>query len=128
MFDAGIIELGEELEWISLIVVQDKKDIGEVRICVDLRKLNDACLHDPFVTPFMNEVLESSFFVSKSIHIILTSLKVLSKKNYKAFHHLMDESSTIPTLRTHNPNISYPIPTKTQNEDTDLIPIKPIPA
>jgi hypothetical protein len=24
-----------------------------------LRKLNDACLHDPFPTPFMNEVLEN---------------------------------------------------------------------
>ena len=39
------------------MVVQDKK-IGEVRICVDLRKLNDACLHDPFSTPFIDEVLE----------------------------------------------------------------------
>ena len=30
----------------------------EVWICVDLRKLNDACLHDPFSTPFTDEVLE----------------------------------------------------------------------
>ena len=59
MLDAGIIELVEESEWISPIVVQDKKSTGEVRICVDLRKLNDACLHDPFPTPFTNEVLES---------------------------------------------------------------------
>jgi hypothetical protein len=29
------------------------------KICVDLRKLNDACLHDPFPTPFMDEVLEN---------------------------------------------------------------------
>ena len=28
-------------------------------ICVDLRKLNDACIHDPFPTPFTDEVLES---------------------------------------------------------------------
>ena len=40
-------------------MIQDKKTIGEVRICVDLRKLNDACLHDPFPTPFTDEVLES---------------------------------------------------------------------
>ena len=39
------------------MVVQDKKT-GEVWICVDLRKLNDACMHDPFLTPFTNEVLE----------------------------------------------------------------------
>ena len=57
MLDVGIIELIEESEWISHMVVQDKK-IGEVRICVDLRKLNDACMHDPFSTPFTDEVLE----------------------------------------------------------------------
>jgi hypothetical protein len=30
-----------------------------IMICVDLRKLNDTFLHDPFPTPFMNEVLEN---------------------------------------------------------------------
>ena len=39
------------------MVVQDKK-MGEVRICVNLRKLNDACMHDPFLTAFIDEVLE----------------------------------------------------------------------
>ena len=39
------------------MVVQDKKT-GEVWICVDLRKLNDSCMHDPFPTPFTDEVLE----------------------------------------------------------------------
>ena len=50
MLEAGVIEPVEESEWISLIVVQDKKTSGEVRICVDLRKLNDACLDDSFPT------------------------------------------------------------------------------
>ena len=59
MLEAGIIELIEESEWISPIVVQDKKATSEVKIYVDLRKLNDACLHDPFPTPFTDEVLES---------------------------------------------------------------------
>jgi hypothetical protein len=40
------------------MVVQDNK-IDGIRICVDLRKLNDACLHDPFPTPFTDEVLEN---------------------------------------------------------------------
>ena len=40
MLDAGIIEPVEESEWISPIVIQDKKTIDEVRIYVDLRKLN----------------------------------------------------------------------------------------
>jgi hypothetical protein len=47
MVKVGVIELVEESEWISPVVVQDKKTRG-MRICVDLRKLNDACLHDPF--------------------------------------------------------------------------------
>ena len=57
MLDDEIIEPIEESEWISPMVVQDKKT-GEIRICVDLRKLNDACVHDPFLTPFIDEVLE----------------------------------------------------------------------
>ena len=59
MLEAGIIEPIEESEWISPIVIQVKKETSEVRICVDLRKLNNACLHDPFPTPFIDEVLES---------------------------------------------------------------------
>ena len=57
MLDAGIIDPVEESEWISPMVVQDKKT-GDIRIFVDLRKLNDACVHDPFSIPFTNEVLE----------------------------------------------------------------------
>ena len=57
MLDAGIIEPIEESEWISPMVVQEKK-MGEFWICVDLRKLNDACMHDPFLTPFIDEVIE----------------------------------------------------------------------
>jgi hypothetical protein len=56
--DARIIEPMEESKWISLMVVQDKKTRG-IRICVDMRKLNDACLHDPFPTPFTDEGLEN---------------------------------------------------------------------
>jgi hypothetical protein len=58
MLEGNIIEPVEESEWISPMVVQEKKK-GGIRICVDLRKLNDACLHDPFPTPFMDEVLEN---------------------------------------------------------------------
>ena len=59
MLDPCVIEPVEESEQINLIVVQDKNTIGEVWIYVDLRKLNDACLHDPFFTPFIDEVLEN---------------------------------------------------------------------
>ena len=57
MLNARIIEPMEESEWIIPMVVQDKKT-GEILICVDLRKLNDACVHNIFPTPFTDEVLE----------------------------------------------------------------------
>lgn len=41
------------------MVVQEKKQNNEIRICVDLRKLNDACVHDPFLTLFTDEVLNN---------------------------------------------------------------------
>ena len=59
MLVVGIIDPIEEIEWASPMVVQDKKTKGEIRICVDLRKLNDASIHDPFPTPFTDEVQDN---------------------------------------------------------------------
>lgn len=59
MLAVGIIELIEESEWVSPMVVEDKNAKGEIRICVDLRKLNDASIHDLFPTPFIDEVLDN---------------------------------------------------------------------
>ena len=59
MLATGIIEPVEESEWVSPMVVQDKKTKREMRICVDLRKLNDAFVHDPFPTPYTDEVLDN---------------------------------------------------------------------
>jgi hypothetical protein len=58
MLEVGIIEPMEEYEWISPMVVQEKKQ-GGIRICVDMRKLNETFLHGPFPTPFTDEVLEN---------------------------------------------------------------------
>jgi hypothetical protein len=58
MLEVGIIEPIKELEWISPMVVQDK-NTGEIKICIDIRKMNDACLHDPFPTPFTDKVLDN---------------------------------------------------------------------
>jgi len=41
------------------MVVQEKKQKGEIRICVDQSKLNDACVHNPFPTPFTDEELDN---------------------------------------------------------------------
>jgi hypothetical protein len=57
MLDTRIIELVEESEWINPMVVKEKNTRG-IGICVDLRNMNYACLHDPLPTPFMDEVLE----------------------------------------------------------------------
>eukprot|EP00253_Pinus_taeda_P035663 PITA_35663 len=59
MLAVGIIKPVEESDWVSTMVVQEKKQKDEIRICVDLRKLNDACVHDPFPTPFTNGVLDN---------------------------------------------------------------------
>jgi hypothetical protein len=56
MLEAGIIEPVEDSEWIIPMVVQDK-NIGDIRIFVDLRKMNNSFFHDPFPTPFIDEVL-----------------------------------------------------------------------
>ena len=50
MLVAGIIEPVEESEWVSPMVVQEKKTKGDIKIYVDLCKLNDASLHIPFPT------------------------------------------------------------------------------
>jgi hypothetical protein len=59
MIEDGIIEPVIDSEWISSMVVQDKKIRGII-IFVDLRKLNDACLHDSFSTPFTDEVFKNA--------------------------------------------------------------------
>jgi hypothetical protein len=46
MLEAVIIEPSEEYEWVIPIVVQEKKK-GGIIICAEMRKLNDACLHEP---------------------------------------------------------------------------------
>ena len=59
MIATGVIEAIKVSEWVSPMVVQDKKAKCEIRICVDLRKLNDASIHDPFPTPFIDQVLDN---------------------------------------------------------------------
>jgi hypothetical protein len=57
IIQASIIEPVAKFEWIIPMVVQDKKMRGII-FCVDFRKLNDACMHDSFLTLFIDEVLE----------------------------------------------------------------------
>jgi len=59
MLEVGIMELVEEYDCVSSMVVQEKKQEGKIRICVDLQKLDDAYVHDPLMTPFTDEVLDN---------------------------------------------------------------------
>lgn len=58
MLEVGITEHVDESEWISPMVFQYKKT-GEIRICVNLIKLNESCVIDPFPTPIIDEVLDN---------------------------------------------------------------------
>jgi DNA integrity scanning protein DisA with diadenylate cyclase activity len=58
MLEVGLIFLVEEEEWVSLIVIQSKKDTKDIRVYIDYRSLNSSCVHDSFSTPFTVEVLE----------------------------------------------------------------------
>ena len=59
MLAARIIEPVEQSDWVSPMVVQEKKTKGEIQIYVDLRKLNNYCIHDPFLTPFSDKILDN---------------------------------------------------------------------
>lgn len=54
----GLIFPVDEVEWIIPISIQSKKGIGDIRVCVDYKILNATCVHDPFTTPFSDEVLD----------------------------------------------------------------------
>jgi hypothetical protein len=58
MLTAGMIFPVDKAEWISPIMIQTKKGTDDIRVCVDYRSLNVACVHDPFPTPFSDEVLD----------------------------------------------------------------------
>jgi hypothetical protein len=58
MLEVGLIFAVEEEEWVSPIVIQSKKGTEDIRVCVDYISLNFSCVHDPFPTPFTDEVLE----------------------------------------------------------------------
>jgi hypothetical protein len=58
MLEAGLIFTVEEAKWVSSIVIQRKKYTEDIRVYVDYRSLNSACVSDPFPTPFTDEVLE----------------------------------------------------------------------
>jgi hypothetical protein len=58
MLEAGLIFAMEEEEWVNPIVIKRKKCTEDIRVFVDYKILNYACVHDPFPTHFTDQVLE----------------------------------------------------------------------
>jgi hypothetical protein len=58
MLEAGLIFVVEEAEWVSPIVIQSKKGTKNIRVSVDYISLKSSCLHDPLLTPCIDELLE----------------------------------------------------------------------
>jgi len=58
MLAYGLIFPMDKIEWINPIVIQRKKGIDDIRVCVDYRSLKSAFVHDHFPTPFSDEFLD----------------------------------------------------------------------
>jgi len=58
MMDTGLIFPIKEFDWINLILTQGRKIVG-IHIFKDFHKLNEAFIHDPFLTPFNDDILEN---------------------------------------------------------------------
>lgn len=88
----GVIERINSSEWVSPIVVVQKKD-GSIRMCVDLREANKAVVIDSFPLPHIEELLHA-----------LHSAKHFSKLDLAAAYHqvpLHKNSRDLTAFITH---------------------------
>lgn len=58
---AKFIEVVDDTQWLANIVPVPKKD-KKVRMCIDYRDLNKACLKDDFPLPHINTLVDSASF------------------------------------------------------------------
>ena len=59
--EAGVVESvpdDEPTTWISPLVIQPKKAVGEIQICVDMKKPNEAMLHEKREFPAVEDILK----------------------------------------------------------------------
>jgi hypothetical protein len=57
LLKAGFIYPVALTDWVSNLVSIDKKQ-GTIRVCVDYRDINKACLKDNFPTPFVDQIVD----------------------------------------------------------------------
>lgn len=75
----GIIErVTEATEWVSPMVVVKKKS-GDIRICVDMRRVNEAIVIEKHPIPHINELLSS-----------MNGANIFSKLDLKSAYHQLD--------------------------------------
>lgn len=89
----GVIEKIDASEWVSPIVVAWKKT-GEIRLCVDLRKPNQAVVIDSHPLPHPEEIFHQ-----------LTGMTVFSKLDLSSAYHQMElaeESRDLIAFMTHD--------------------------
>ena len=98
LVEADIIEPVDASEWISPLVVVHKKN-GDIRLCVDLRNVNEAIVEDKFPLPHIDELL-SEMRGSK----VFTTLDLTN-----AYHQLLlhEDSRHLTTFITHKGLFRY---------------------
>ena len=58
MLNIDLISPMEKYDWIIPIIIQSNKKTKDIKVYFDYQILNFAFVHDPFLTPFNNEVLD----------------------------------------------------------------------
>ena len=53
----GFIYLVPLTEWVSNLVLIDKNQ-GTIRVCIDFRDLNKACLKGKYPMPFIDQIID----------------------------------------------------------------------
>lgn len=89
----GVIEKIDASEWVSPIVVASKK-MGEIRLCVDLRKPNQAVVIDSHPLPHPEEIFHQ-----------LIGMTVFSKLDLSSAYHQMElaeEGRDLTAFITHD--------------------------
>src|SRR3954462_2700023 len=59
LIDSGFIREEQHLNWVANIVPVTKKN-GSIRMCIDFRNLNDACLKDEFPLPVTDIMVDNT--------------------------------------------------------------------
>jgi hypothetical protein len=60
LLQAGFIQPCRYADWVSNIVLVEKKNMGKIRICVDFRNLNRATPKDEYPMPIANLLIDSA--------------------------------------------------------------------